>query len=281
MSAPLPSWVQGQGDPAIVQGPGWGPASDYLRRTLVPLLDGLRVLTYDVRNTGRAARVPEPNSQSTERLVADLEAVREAHGMTDFVLFGHSHGAFVAMGYAIRHPGRARALVLIAPSLREPDGGPPSGVDAATEGDPQRAEALRWLARAPRDPRRLRDDRELARWLRRRLVVDFVDGEARERFERQLVGAPAPSIVALRGMPARREEWVRQGLRRLDLPVLVVAGGADRTTPVADAREVQRSIPGARFALLQRAGHNPWVERPEEFRARLREFFASVERRRA
>ncbi len=273
----LPAQVQGYGSPAIVQGPGWGPASDYLRITLAPLLNGLRVLTYDVRNTGHAPRHPAPNSQATETLVQDLERVRSAHSFDEFVLFGHSHGGFVAMGYAVRHPGLLRGLVLLTPSLDEP------GTHPACESllqryaqDPLRTEAVRWYRDNPRDLSHLRTDRDLARWVRRRMALNFHDLEAMRRFQGRLIASPLPSIDALRGMPSVRPGWVAEGLRDLEVPTLVIAGRHDLATPPAEGERIHELIPGSRLVVLENSGHNPWAEEPGRFVAALEAFLSEL-----
>jgi len=252
---------QGQGPPAIIQGPGWGPASDYLRVTLAPLLRGLRVITYDVRNTGRSERSRKPNSQAVEALVQDLEAVRRSRSLQRLLLLGHSHGAFVAMGYAVRFPRRVRAMVLIAPSLDEP---------------PQALPAQRRFVQQSRAPEQLHNDRDLARWVRRQLPRSFHDVDAMRRFQAQLIDAPAPSIDALHGMPDQRPAWVVAGLSKLRIPSLVVGGRHDVITPPSEAERVQEHIPGARLVILERSGHNPWVEEPEKFTAAVQDFVSSI-----
>lgn len=256
----------GEGRPAVLQAPGWGPSAEYLRATLLPLIDGLRVLSYDVRNTGSAPRRPAPGSQATDALVEDLRAIIEEQRFGPFVLIGHSHGAFVAMGYAVRHPQDVSALVLLTPSLHE-RGTTPGAEEilSAWEQDPERAEAVEWVRSQPRHPRQMQHDRDLARWLRRGMAANFYDLEAMARFQARLVASPMPSIDALHGLPDRREPWVAQGLGGLRVPTLVVGARQDIATPVAEAEEVAERIPGARLEIIERAGHNPWAERPEAF----------------
>ncbi|HEX8002156.1 MAG TPA: alpha/beta hydrolase [Mycobacteriales bacterium] len=57
---------------------------------------------------------------------------------------------------------------------------------------------------------------------------------------------------------------------------LVVAGGADRLTPVRAAEAVAASIPGARLVVLDGVGHYPWVEEPEAFAGIVERFLAGL-----
>lgn len=274
LSADLPTRVVGAGSPAVVQGPGWGPAVDYLERTLVPVLPSLRVLTYDVRNTGRARRCPAPGSQATARLAADLGRVTAAAGLSRFVLVGHSHGATVAAAFAALYPDRVAALVAVAPVL---PGGPRGGrVElyrrALARATPDMAETLR-LFRA--GPGAVEHDRQLARWMRRVQGVYFHEPRHLEAFGRLLRHAPLPSADAWRGMPAAVEPWVPARLRTVAAPTLVVAGRHDLAAPVEQVEGLAARIPGCRTVVLERSGHHPWIEQGERFRAVVGEFLAA------
>jgi pimeloyl-ACP methyl ester carboxylesterase/quercetin dioxygenase-like cupin family protein len=63
-------------------------------------------------------------------------------------------------------------------------------------------------------------------------------------------------------------------LPAIRLPVLVIWGAADRMIPVEHGRAYAAAIPGAQFALLERVGHLPQLEAPEELRAAIADFVA-------
>ncbi|HZN96408.1 MAG TPA: alpha/beta fold hydrolase, partial [Gemmatimonadales bacterium] len=60
------------------------------------------------------------------------------------------------------------------------------------------------------------------------------------------------------------------------LPTLVLAGDSDSLTPPDQARAMAQAIPGARFAVIPRAGHLTPVEQPEQVLAQLRDFLKSI-----
>jgi pimeloyl-ACP methyl ester carboxylesterase len=71
-----------------------------------------RVVAYDQRGHGQTAK-PETDYQ-TETFVADGVGLAEALELKEpYVLAGHSWGASIALAWAVRHPERVRAVVLI------------------------------------------------------------------------------------------------------------------------------------------------------------------------
>jgi len=65
--------------------------------------------------------------------------------------------------------------------------------------------------------------------------------------------------------PFMHHPKLRQRLRRIDVPTLVVWGEADGIVPPDYGRAYAAEIPGAKFQLIERAGHYPYLEQPEAF----------------
>jgi pimeloyl-ACP methyl ester carboxylesterase len=88
-------------------------------------------------------------------------------------------------------------------------------------------------------------------------------------------------IVALRNRqsaacftwkPFMHNPKLAQRLRRVDRPTLVLWGASDRLVAPAYGRAYAELIPGARFELIEAAGHYPYLERPEAFVEAVNEF---------
>jgi len=56
-----------------------------------------------------------------------------------------------------------------------------------------------------------------------------------------------------------------QGLRSLNLPVLVVWGAQDDLVPARHAQILQNEVAKARVEIFEDAGHDPMVVNPERF----------------
>ena len=68
---------------------------------------------------------------------------------------------------------------------------------------------------------------------------------------------------------------IRSHLECLRLPVLVLHGGKDKVVPASNARAMAESISGARYHLVDSAGHMPFLSHQEECRKKVSEFIAS------
>jgi proline iminopeptidase len=100
-----------QGRPVIVLhgGPGGG-CSPAMRRYFDPAV--YRIVLFDQRGCGRSRPHASVEANTTWHLVADIERIRTALGVDDWLVFGGSWGATLALIYAQEHAGRVRALVL-------------------------------------------------------------------------------------------------------------------------------------------------------------------------
>jgi pimeloyl-ACP methyl ester carboxylesterase len=61
-------------------------------------------------------------------------------------------------------------------------------------------------------------------------------------------------------------------LGRIAVPTLVLWGASDRMVTPAYGRAYSALIPGARFELIDAAGHHPHIEQPEAFVERVMSF---------
>lgn len=72
--------------------------------------------------------------------------------------------------------------------------------------------------------------------------------------------------------PYMHDPSLRRWLRRLRLPALVAWGASDGIVSPDYGRAYAAEIPGARFELIEAAGHYPHVEQPERLAALVRDF---------
>ena len=85
---------------------------------------------------------------------------------------------------------------------------------------------------------------------------------------------PRAVAAAQRGMAARADAG--DLLASIAVPALVVTGEEDTATPPEVGRELAAGIPGARFLLVEEAGHLSNLEQPELVNEALLDFLAPL-----
>ncbi|MFH9981404.1 alpha/beta fold hydrolase [Streptomyces sp. NPDC017179] len=226
------------------------------------------VVRWDQRGCGRSQRCAGP--WTSERFVADLDAVRRHFGLDRMALLGHSWGAQLALSYALAHPERVSALVYVAGTGIGPDEdwhpAYRQNLLARLGEHPERL--ARWQELTDRPRRTEAEDRERAvlQW-----SADFADQKrALALAERTADPWFGVNHECNQGLNAERKRtWGTSGLdaacRRLDLPVLIVDGGRD-IRPRTAVDSLERALPRVRRIVFPDAGHMPWVEQPQGFR---------------
>jgi proline iminopeptidase len=97
-------------------GPGSGSGTG-VRRYFDPA--AYRAVLLDQRGCGRSIPLADSaaadlSANTTQRLIADVEALREHLAIDRWVVAGTSWGVALGLAYAQRHPERVRAMVLAA-----------------------------------------------------------------------------------------------------------------------------------------------------------------------
>jgi pimeloyl-ACP methyl ester carboxylesterase len=198
-------------------------------------------------------RTPFPSDPSGERQADHLACLLDTLGVADAAVMGVSAGAISALHFAVRHPQRTRALVLLVPAVYRPD-----------PAVPMPDWALRLLDGV------LRAD--LPFWLLARFAPDAV---------RRLVLATPPSeyaaasadekrradtiLAQIMPVSARRagllnDSRLTTGAARVDLeairaPTLCIGARDDGFGTFESARYSAQHIPGASLLGFDHGGH--------------------------
>ena len=267
----LRGWVTPAADDApllvVIHG-GPGISHEYTL-PLVRLVEaGVRVAFWDQRGVGASDPVPAA-AQTLDGQVADLDALRSALDAPELILAGQSWGGLVALRYAIDHPERTRAVLLL---------------DSVPGSVGQLQEAFaRFHARR--------------RALAARGVVPAIlpTAEGDDCMATQLALAPVyygdpthPLAHSLGGSTCRAgvldTTWrnvgdfdLRPAMSRLAVPILVLSGGADPFGPEM-AGDLVAALPPSLVTVREIAacGHNGFNECPEPYFQAIEAFLAKV-----
>ncbi|MGW3665396.1 alpha/beta fold hydrolase [Streptomyces sp. NPDC005141] len=252
----------GDGSPVVCL-PG-GPMQDcgYLGN-LGGLSEHRRLIMADPRGTGGSATPEDPASYRCDRLVDDVEALREHLGLDRMDLLAHSAGTNLAMLYAQRHPDRVARLALITPSVYA------AGIEIAPE--VRRATALLrhhepWFPGAFAALEAIVAGNGDADAFR--AIAPFWYGRWDEAARAHRAAEDAHKnheAAALHIDGAFAPDATRAALGRLASPVLVLAGEVDLNSPPPAMAELAGLFPHAELVVQPGAGHFPWLDDAERF----------------
>ncbi len=226
---------------------GYSDSSLSFEPVLEYLPSNVRALAVTLRGHGDAVR--PPSGYGLGDFANDVALFAEALELGPAVVVGHSMGSGVARYFAIEHPARTSALVLI-------------GAFATMRGNPvidELEQAVRQLS-DPVDPAFVRDFQEST--IAQPVPPGFVDR----------------AVVESLKMPARIWRSVFDGMLAYDLedrlesisvPVLAVWGDNDVIFGQAHWDALAATVPNVRIELYPGAGHATHWEHPDRFASDL------------
>lgn len=169
-----------------------------------------------------------------------IDAVVAHLGWDRFVIVGHSLGGAIALTYAVYHPAKLAAMVLVdtggrlrvAPDVLE-------GARLAAMGREVPPADPRWTF-SPRTP----DS-----------VIDRVWSD---------LGDVAPDLVYRDWIADDSFDFLSR-VRAVHAPCLAVCGADDPITPVRNHAFFRDHMPSCELAIIEDCGHWPFYEQPESF----------------
>ena len=244
-------WGRQDGPVALVLhgGPGSG-FSDRLRSFFDPAQ--FRVVAFDQRGCGRSTPQGECQANTTDDLLADIDALRQTLGIARWLVVGGSWGATLGLAYATRH--RAAVTGLLLRGFFWPSH---ANIDHFFKDQPWR----QWAAQ-------LACGSEAA-------AQDWWRWEAAHSGGRQtaLTALPALPVALLDDLRHRYRIqahyllhacWLNEAalgrgvLGWADVPIQFLHGSEDQVCPLARARQVHQWLAGSYWHTVTGAGHDPF-----------------------
>lgn len=209
-----------------------------------------------------------------DRIVADVEALREHLGQERIELIGHSAGANLVQLYAAAHPDRIGRLALITPGTRVV-GIRPTPAEQVAVYERRADEPWYPQARVAMDAWDAGTETAEQRDLARAFMYGRWDDAARAHAAAENV--PPDAFATYYGDGQFDVEATRTGLAKVGADVLVLVGNLDPGTPVRLGVELGALFPHAEVVVQPGAGHFPWLDDPTWFVATLSRFFNPAE----
>ncbi|KUM33569.1 alpha/beta fold hydrolase [Arthrobacter sp. EPSL27] len=258
----LEIWTEqaGEGPDVLLIG-GLGDTVESWQFQLDGLAERYRMTAFDNRGAGRTAM---PEGQPTvEAMADDAAGVLRGLDISSAHVAGFSGGSIIAQELALRHPELVRSLVL------------QSTWSAMDQYLKTLARSIHWQAELAPDERAFLEFFFLLVYTPRAhnngMVGQIIEGALAFPYQ-QSTGD------FLRFLDAFMVHSTASRLGQITAPTLVLAGGVDPMSRPELGEDVARRIPGAQFEVMPEESHQPFQEVPDEWNARVDQFWQEAER---
>ena len=254
----LSTEIVGEGTPVVALH-GFGPDRRLMAGMLEPVFaatDGYRRIYLDLPGCGSSAA---REIRSTPDVLAAVEqTLADTVGDEQYLLVGESYGGYLAAELARQRPEQVRGLALVCPVVVPMHADRTVPKHAVIERDEALMSSLDADELATFEPLAVVQTRETFERFCAEIGSGLAtaDEEALERI--QSGGYALPECEAL----------------AYDRPTLILTGRQDSVVGYADQWALLERFPRATFAVLDAAGHNAQIERPEVTTALLRDWLA-------
>jgi len=224
--------VQGVGGPFVFSH-GLGGRLERVR-DFVQGLPGTRVILYDNRAHGRTRPLCEGSSLTFANMADDVAGLLDHLEISKAVVGGVSMGAGVALAFGLRHPKRARALVLSRPAWLDRPGPPNLEFTKVIADIVERVGKASAMAMF-----------EQTAYYSEMQVASPATAESLRTLLRD--AEEATLLATYRNIPMSAPVDSMARLQTLGLPALVIGNRNDPIHPFEYAEAWAHAIPGSRF----------------------------------
>jgi 3-oxoadipate enol-lactonase len=244
--------VEGVGDAAVVLLHGFPLTRDIWQAQVQSLARTHRTVCPDLRGMGSSALGDVPLTM--EVLADDVAAILDALEIDRAAVVGHSLGGYVALAFARKFSERMTHIGFVCSRL---------AADAPAQAVARKELADRVEALDSIEPAidayvsRMFPERTMRE---RPALVEHVRNIARTT-------PPKGAAEMMRGMATRAPG--NDVAPRMDVPAMILAGGADTVITVTEAREDARTFGNGYLVVCESSGHLPMLEEPEQVSAAI------------
>jgi proline iminopeptidase len=278
-------WVVtvGNGKPLFIipGGPG-GYHYSYRVFDSLAVKGNIQLIYFDGFGRGKSDTATNVKQYTIARDIEDVEALRKAMGFEKISLLGHSYGSIVAQGYALKYATHTSHLIIANgfhsnAMWQENDNNSNHEIKTNYPEVWQELMAIRKKGAISSSQKHqdiygrvpygflyaYNPDKFLGRGKRKPYPNPF-----NSKLYYQMVGPDGDFVVA---NDIGHFDF-RQQLKKLRMPVLVIAGRYDRVAVPWMQVQYKKICPQAQFVMFEKSGHNPQVEEPEKESSLIIEF---------
>ncbi|TCS93844.1 alpha/beta fold hydrolase [Hazenella coriacea] len=258
--------IEGEGVPVLVV----GSKVYYPQLFSKEIRKDLKLIFIDHRGHVKPPRELKPEDYTLDRILEDIEVIRKALHLDDFVIMGHSGNAFLALEYAIKYPKYVRKIILLNA--------------APTNSQGRQEQSIAYFNKYASPERKQKFEREIA------LLASDIAREPERRFAHMCIRMGAHSFYdytfdasymwdgVYTSMKVIDYLWgevfgqlnMIQSLSKVDRPVFLGLGKYDYLVgPCSLWDSIEQKFTNVNKVIFEHSGHNPMFEEPDLFDAYL------------
>ncbi len=278
---------EGRGIPLVLINGGPGGTHHCFHPWFSRAQDFARVIYYDQRGCGLSDYMPGNDGYSVDQAVADLDALRMALEIDQWVVLGYSYGGFLAQYYAMKHVERLSGLILLgaAPGMWA-EMKPGRQCEYLSEEEQARMREVRSRLQAMAMKEGWPEEKSLSLLL----YNNHLNGD----WKRQHFFRPSREQLArialyewnfdlkndFRGAidNSQNEIDMTGAFAGFPVPTLILEGRWDLTWNTDKPKILAKNHPAAKRVMFENAGHGIYDEDPYRFFRIVRDFVQSLSR---
>jgi 3-oxoadipate enol-lactonase len=251
--------VHGSGEPVVLIH-GLSMDSSTWFNQIPVLSQKYQVIVFDNRGVGQTDAPNE--AYSTEMMADDAAALLKFLNVDNAHILGFSMGGMIAQTIALKYPELVKSLLLTSTAARFP----------------ARAKQLVqiWLRMLNENVSLETRIREGFSWV---YTNEFFEHDETVTDSVNLAlnhPHPLPTHGFARQVAALIQHDTRSQISQISVPTLVLIGRDDIFIPIEFSKELADKIPKAELVILERGGHNCWMEFPELVNQAVMQFLEEV-----
>jgi 3-oxoadipate enol-lactonase len=218
----------------------------------------MRVITYDIRGFGKSTSGDEKISVSL--FADDLVKFMDALQVPKAIVCGLSMGGYILLNALNRYPERFAAIILSDTQC----------IADSSEAKEKRQKNIDLISGGG-----------LNQYVETMIANLFYSEslstkkEVVEDLKKVMLSTSPKSITDTLHALANREEMCYK-LEKIIIPTLIISGKEDKSIPFQQSSFMHQQIPRSILQLIDKAGHLPSLEQPEEFNRLIKDFAMSM-----
>ncbi|TKD70098.1 alpha/beta fold hydrolase [Pseudalkalibacillus hwajinpoensis] len=229
------------------------------------------VYLVNLREAGRSDVSRAPHELFMIESVFDLESIRRALRINQWVFAGHSTGGMLACVYGIHASSSLRAMIAVGAAAREY--GSSSEACIYHEEHPD-YHLMQDYIETLKDPELDEKKRKFISEARTKLSL-YKPEQYDNYFSKSIHKKMATARMNFFAREILQFDVTKQ-LHHVNAPTLVMCGKYDVQCPLVFSEEMAAEVPGAQLAVFNNSNHYPFLEEEQTFKRVVHQFIEEV-----